>query len=60
MYVCLSFPLYISKLTEIAWAECEKPLYGVEEEGRKRDLEGLKAIFSYSFQKRKARNQKNW
>lgn len=50
MYICLNFPLCTSKLTEIA--ESVKTLYRVEGERRKRDLEGLTAIFLCSFQTR--------
>lgn len=50
MYICLNLPFYTSKLTEIA--QSVKTLYRVEEEGRKRDLEGLTGFFLCSFQMR--------
>lgn len=58
MYVCLSFPLYISKLTEIARAECENTVQhrGRREENRPR---GFNNNFLVLLTKeRKARNQK--
>lgn len=49
MYPCLNFPLYISKLAKIAWAEWENGLQ-CKEKGQRRDLRSLTAIFAYFSQ----------
>lgn len=49
MYPYLNFPLYISKLAKIAWAEWKNGLQ-CKEKGQRRDLKGLTAIFAYFSQ----------